>query len=194
MVVINQALQQLDTSRGKIFDQQLTIEVHIHNTILRLQQILDVRKTQLITQLHQIIREKLKNLSAQKDKLETTQAQLSSCADFMKKSMATDSHSDVLNMKSSIIKQAEELTTHLQPDYLNPCVEADLAYSGSADTIADCRNYGQLSGPSFPDLSKCHMTGYNLEIASLEEKSTVVLHAVDRRGKPCRQNIRSVTV
>ena len=191
MATVNQALEQLDTSHGKITDQEATLEADIHRTIGQLQETLNVRKTELIGQLHRITQDKLKILAAQKDQLETTQAQLGSCLSFMKRSMESQSHGNVLNMKTSVAKQVKELTTPLQFNLLNSCVEADLQYFGSPDILTDCQIFGQLSGPIFPDPSKCHATGSGLEVASVEEKSTAILHAVNFKGEPCSQPISS---
>ena len=110
----------------------------------------------------------------------------------MKKSMETDSHCDVLKMKTNVVKQVKELTAPFQPDLLKPCTKADLQYSGSADTLADCQNYGQLSGPNLPHPSKCHVTGNGLEAANVDEKLTAILHVVNYKGEPCVQPISSL--
>ena len=65
-----------------ISDQQAAIEANIHDNIRRLHEVLEVRRTELIGQLHETIQRKLKSLAVQKDKIETIQAQLSSCLDF----------------------------------------------------------------------------------------------------------------
>ena len=44
----------------EISDQRVAIEADIHNTITRLHETLDVRKTELIHQLHQLTQAKLK--------------------------------------------------------------------------------------------------------------------------------------
>ena len=95
-------------------------------------------------------------------------------------------------MKTNVVRQVKELTAPIQPDLLKPCTEADLLYSGSADTLADCQNYGQLSGPSLPDPSKCYATGNGLNMACVEEKSTAIIHAVNSNGEPCVQPISSL--
>ncbi len=89
---IHTALAQLDTRSGEISDQRVTIEASIHNTIRRLHEILDVRKTELIGQLHQIIQRKLKNIAFQRDQMETIQAQLNSCIHFVTDSLKTGSY------------------------------------------------------------------------------------------------------
>ena len=187
MVIINQALKRLDKCHGTITDQQAAVEVNIHNSFQRLQEILDVRKAQLISQLHQIIQSKLKSLEDQKSQLTTTQAQIKKSLDSVKKIIKKDPH-HVLKMRTNTTKQVEELSAPIQPDLLLPCTEADLQYSGSADTLADCRLYGHLSGPSL-DPSKCNATGYALEVASMVEESTVSVQAVSYKGEPFCQPI-----
>ena len=50
----------------------------------------------------------------QRDQLETTLAQLSSFLGFMKESLKTaGSQEEVLSMKTTVVKQVKELTTHI---------------------------------------------------------------------------------
>ncbi len=122
LATINQALEQLDTCRGKTADQQVTIEADINKSEWETQE----RKTRLIGQLHQIAQNKLMSLATQKSRLETTKSQLESCLDFMKKCMETDCHHDVLEMKKSLIKQINELTVLFKSDLLKPCTKANI--------------------------------------------------------------------
>ena len=189
MATISQALELVDAGSGNITDQQAAIEADIHSTIGRLQEILEARKTHLVSELRTITRGKLKRLDDQKDQLETTQAQLGSCQDFMRRSMEANRFREVLKMKTSVVKQVRELTTPLQPDLLKPRTEADLHYSESIDISTFCENYGQVLRESAVDPSKCHATGDGLEEAGVEEKSAAFVHAVDYRGEPCSQEI-----
>ena len=72
LTIVNKALAQLDTCSGEISDQRAAIEANIHDKIQRLHQFLDVRKTELIGQLHRISQGKLKGLATQRDQIETT--------------------------------------------------------------------------------------------------------------------------
>ena len=125
---VKKALAQLDTHCREVSDQREVIEDSIHDAIRRLHQLLDVRKTELISVLHQITQAKLKGLATQRDEMETIQAQLSSCLDFVRKSLETESQGDVLMMKRNIVKQVKELTTPFQPDILKPNTEADMRF------------------------------------------------------------------
>ena len=186
LVAVKEALAVLDKHCGEISDQREVIEVHIHDTFEKLQEILNVRKTKLISQLHQITQRKLKDLAVQKDQMETILAQLSSCLDFVRESLKTDSQGEVLAMKTTIVKQVKELTSSF---HLKPNEEADMKFSAPEDMIAKCQNYGQVLLPGSPDPSKCQATGRALEVAVIGEKSTVFLQAINSDGKPCTEVI-----
>ena len=84
--------------------------------------------------------------------METIQAQLSSCLDFVRKSLETESHGDVLMMKRDIVKQVKELTTPFQPDILKPNTEADIRLFFSPEA---CCNYGKVYAEEELDPSQC---------------------------------------
>ena len=116
VTTIIKVLAQLDTRCTEISDQRAAIEADVHTTFWKLQHILDTRKTKLIGQLHQITQKKLEKLAVQRDQLEITLAQLSSCLRFVRESLKTGSQEEVLLMKSSVVKQVKELTTTFPPD------------------------------------------------------------------------------
>ncbi len=189
---IRTALAQLDTRSGEISDQRVTIEASIHDTIRRLHETLDVRKTELIGQLHKMIQRKLKNIASQRDQMETIQAQLNSCLDFVTDSLKTGSQGEVLKMKTTIVKQVKELTTPFQPHLLKPNAEADITFSTSPNVNAQCQQYGEISSPRSPDPSRCHATGKGLEVAVVGEKSSALLQAVNYNGAPREEPIQSL--
>ena len=192
LVAVKEALAQLDKRCGKISNHRVAIEANIHNTIGRLHKILDVRKTELISQLHKMTQRKLKDLAIQRDKMETILAQLSSCLDFVGESLKTGNQGEVLMMKTNIVNQVKELTSPFQPGILEPSEEADMEFSVLQDLIAKCQNYGQILSSGSPDLSKCQAAGKGLEEAVVGEKSTGVVEAVNLEGKSCVKSISSL--
>ncbi len=188
---IHTALAELDTRYGKISDQRVTIEASIHDTIRRLHDILDVRKTELIGQLHQKIQRKLKDIASQRDQMETIQAQLNSCIQFVTDSLKTGNQEDVLKMKTTIAKQVKELTTPFKPHLLKPNAEADITFSTSLDVTVQCQQYGEIFCLGSPDPSRCHATGKGLEVAVVGEKSSALLQAVNYIGATCEEPIQS---
>ncbi len=186
---IQTALTQLDTRSREIFDQRVTIEASIHDTIRRLHEILDVRKTELIGQLHQMIQRKLKTLATQRDQMETIQAQLSSCIHFVNESIKTSS---VVKMKTTIVTQVKELTTPLQSDLFKPNTKADIVFLSSPDITAECHKIGIVFSSGSLDPSRCHATGKGLEVAVVGEKSTAIMEAIGYNGEPCEEVAQSL--
>ena len=183
-------LAQLDTRCGEISDQREATEEEMHTTFRRLQEVLNVRETELVHQLHRITQSKLKALAVHRDKIETILAQLSSCLLFMGESLREANKDDALMMKTNTVNTVKELSTPLQPDILKPSTEADIVFSALADLRSMCRDYGQVFAQGSPDPSKCHATGKGLEVAVVGEKSTCILHAVNIGGMPCEELIK----
>ena len=94
-------------------------------------------------------------------------------------------------MKQMIVKQAKELTTTFPPDMLKPSTKVDMAFSASTDVATACQNYGQVLTPNSPDPSRCCVTGKGIEAAVVGETSTAVLEAVNFKGQPCKEPLRS---
>ena len=183
VAIMKGVLAQLDTRCGEISDQREATEVDIHSTFRQLQEVLNVRETELVHQLHQITQSKLKALAVQRDKIETILAQLSSCLLFMGESLREANKDNALMMKTNTVNTVKELTTPFQPDILKPNTKADIVFSALAELRSMCRDYGL-------DPSKCHATGKGLEVAVVGEKSTCILHAVNGGGMPCEEPIR----
>ena len=192
VVIIKKALALIEQRCGEISDQRAAIENNVHITFRRLREVLTVRETELIGQLHQMTQGKLKGLAAKSDQIETTLAQLNSCLHFMGESIKLGNKSDVLMMKANTVHQMKELTTPFQPGTLKPNIEADMVFSALAELTTACKNYGQIFSPGSPDPSKCHATGKGLEVAVVGVKSTAILHAVSYEGKPCEESIKSL--
>ena len=192
VAIIKKALALIEQRCGEISDQRAAIENNVHVTFRRLREVLTVRETELIGQLHQITQGKLKGLAAKSDQIETTLAKLNSCLHFMGENIKLGNKSDVLMMKANTVHQMKELTTPFQPDTLKPNTEADIVFSALADSTAACKNYGQIFHSGSPDPSKCHATGKGLEVAVVGVKSTAILHAVSYEGKPCEEPIKSL--
>ena len=189
---VDEVLTQFDKCNGDISDQRAAIEADIHDIIDELHQVLDVRRTELISHLHQLTQWKLKDLTAQKDQAETVHAQLSSCQDFMKQSLETDRWDEALKMKTTVLKQVKELTTTVQPESLKPNTKADIEFSASADITTLCHGFGQVSTQASPDLSKCHATGKGLEVGIVGQTSTAVLQVCNSKGEPCAEPVTSL--
>ena len=189
LMTVKRALSHLDERCWEISNQRAVIKADIHRTTQRLHEIIDIRKTELINQLHQKTQEKLKGLAVPREELETILAKLSSCIEFVRESLETSSQGEVMKMKTTIIKQVKELTATFQLDILKPNTEADIEFITSVDAAAKCRNYGRIGIQGSPDPSQCHATGKGLEVAVIGEESTAILQANDFKGEPYSKQV-----
>ncbi len=190
---IKRLLVELDTCCKEVASQEVTIEANIRDTIRRLHEVLDVRKADLLGQLHEITKDKLNDLAAQKEQVETALAQLNCCLDFMGESLGTENQGMVSMMKTTVVKQINTLTATFQPDVLKPNTEADIMFSTSADITAICQNYGKVYSASTQlSPSQCHIMDEGLQEAVVGEKSTTILQAVDYNRQPYVKSIKSL--
>ena len=118
---INNTLPDINVCATKIEQQELNIKAKIQDAASKLHAHIDEREKALISQLQQITEEKLKTLKAQKELLETAQAQL-----------------------STSLQKVQQLRDQFQKE-IQPNTEADINFYISTATATVCMNYGQLS-------------------------------------------------
>ena len=189
---VNQAIEGLDVRCQQITDQRTTIEANIHETIRQLQEALEGRKTELISQLDRITQQKLESLAAQRDQFELVQTQLSSCLDFVSENLRTGSEGEILAMKKPVVKQIKEVTTYFKPDTLVPEEHADIRFSCVTELSAACQQFGKVY-VSTVSPEKCHATGKGLEVATIREEATITLHVIDQQGQEYEKLIESIS-
>ncbi len=190
--IVNTAVERLDARYQQISDQRATIEASIHKMIRQLQESLEVRKTELVSQLDRLTQEKLKSLAAQRDQFELIQTRLSSCLNFVRESLRTGSEGEVLRMKKPVVKQIEEVTVGCQPMVLVPKEQADLMFSCNSELQGTCQQLGAVrSCPAFPE--NCYMTGKGQEEALVGEEVTAILHAMVTEGQECDKPIENIS-
>ena len=181
---VNKAVQDLGTAQDQIMDQRALIETDIETKITQLHEALEVRKTELIGQLDQMMQQKLKTLSIQRDELELVQTRLNSCLQFVSDSLKTGSEGEILAMEKPVVHQVKEMCAEFDTSKLAPQEQADMALTASSELLPACQQFGQAySRPLCPE--KCYATGKGLEVATVGEQSTVTVHAIDTRGSKC---------
>ena len=191
--MVNHALEQLDTQSKEVCKDQITNKEAVEEEIRQLHEVLDARKAELIGQIEKHTQMKLKNLSAQKDELETVQTQLDSCLSFVRDSLKTGSQEEMMRMKKAVMKQVKEMTEKFNSDMLPPCEPANVRFTSSPLTQASqLQQFGKVFlQQTSPE--KCYATGNGLEIAEPCERATVVLHVVDNKGKAFSTLMETVT-
>ena len=190
--VVTKALEQFDLRSHELDDLHVAIEDNIQQQIQRLQELLEARKAELISQLQQYIQTKKKNLAAQKDEVETVHTQLASCLSFVRESLRTGSQGEVMKMKKAVVKQIKEITDNFKPDILPPCEPANVRFIASPELTQACQQFGRVFlQHTTPE--KCYATGKGLKVAELGERATVVLQVTDLKEKTCTTPVETLT-
>ena len=153
---------------------------------------LDAREDELIGKLDQIADQKIKNLTAQKDEMETIQTQLISCQTFVRESLRTGSQVEVMKMKKTVMKQIKEITDNFKPDMLPPCEHADMKFESSPKSAQACQQFGEVSGGKVSPKT-CYATGEGLKEAELGKRATTVLHIANENGNTCTTPAETIT-
>ena len=187
------ALKQINSCRDEIVDQQVTIEGNIHDSFRKIQEVLNARKTKLISHLYQITQRKLEALEDQKDKIETAKEQLNNSLELVSKSLETDKREETMKMKATIMNQVKKTSTSVQVDLFLPHAHADMEFSASPYIHKIGKNYGNVYATKEPHPSKCYAVGRCLEeLTELDEKLLLEMQVLTFEGTPYNEPIRSL--
>ena len=166
------ALEELDVHCREITDQQAALQAQIRKSSQQLHEIIDLRERELINKLNYITQEKLSKLASQREQIETTLAQLGSCLDKVKEKLRTGSQGVVLRMKTTLVKQIDNITTAFRPDNMRTYTTADMRFSSSHTAAEACRAHGLVSSPMTPDPSQWYAISKVTDVATVGKTFT----------------------
>ena len=183
IAALERAIASVDTRCAAVVEQKTAVVAEIHTVMAHLRQVLEVREAELVSQAEQTAQQKLKNLAAQRDGFELQLGQLKSCHDFVEESRRTCSQGEILGMKSSLVKQINELTSSFKPETFALAEQADMRFSHSVpDLVKTCQQFGKVyCHPVCPE--KCRASGKGIKAASRGQTVTVSVEALDREGE-----------
>ena len=161
------ALEELDVHCREITDQQAALQAQIHKSSQQLHEIIDLRERELTNKLNYITQEKLSKIASQREQIETTLAQLGSCLDKVKEKLRTGSQGVVLRMKTTLVKQIDNITTAFRPDNMRTYTTADMRFSSSHTAAEACRAHGLVSSPMTPDPSQWYAISKVTDVATM---------------------------
>ena len=190
LATLQGAVELLNVQCSTIIEQKTAVVAEIGSAITQLQQALDERKTELVSQTEQIAKQKLKMLAAQRDELELKIAQLKNCHDFVEESRRTCSQWEVLRMKSSLVKQINDLTGSFK---LALAEQADLKLAHSLhELMKTCQQFGKVyCHPVCPE--KCRVLGKGIRFAMRGQVAVLSVEAFDSEGSACCKPVDSLT-
>ena len=189
--VVVKALEQIEQQSADVNNQRVATKAEIQKTIRQLHEMLEARKTELMGKVDEYADQKVKNLAAQKDEVETVHTQLVSCLSFVRESLRTGSQGEVMKIKKTVMKQIKEMTDNFKPDVLSPCEQADIKFIPSPKLAQACQQFGEVCvNPVSP--GKCYAIDKGIKVAEVGEKVTVLLHTVGDKGKACTKPAETV--
>ncbi len=180
---LRQGMDELQTRYREIFDQQGSLEAKICEHARQIQEAAEARKVELIKKLRHITGEKLQDLGSQFEVMEASFASLNSYFTVMHEILEKSSQELVVKRKTAFRERGKELTEPI-PDSLVLDVDADVVFSIKLNLIKMCRSFGEVLIPGSPDPAQCQSTGKGLEVATVGEKSTVILQAIGYTSEP----------
>ena len=190
--IATKAIEQLDKRLHEVRDLRAAIEADIQRQIKEHCELLEARRTELISQLDQMIDMKLKNLETQKGELETVFTKFVSCQMFVGQSLKAASHAEVMKMKVAVLKQVEDVTTMFEQVTLSPCESANVKFTASSQLMSACQEFGELHVSRISP-EKCYATGKGKEMADLSESATAVVHVFDNEFKAYTSPLTTLT-
>ena len=183
------AAMQVDTQCAEIRGQQADMESCLDKTIGQLHEVLDMRKAELKSQLHRLVKSKLKCLQSQKGQIMKTHVQLEQFqSDIHEKLRLLRDDREIVAMKQSVTTQVCELASTFQPDTMKPLTSADMELTMPDNFASLCENFGTISSTKELQLdpSKCSvMNPACLESATVGTPVEIDVKALDHLGTPC---------
>ena len=188
---VQRALKDFDTRAKEIHDQKATIEANIHKEIDKQHRLLDQRRAELVGELEMLTQQKLKDLAAQRDQVEITQVKLTSCLEYAEGGLKTGTDGDVLEMKSSVVKRVEQITTELESNTIQPETKADmeLITKGKEPLQQACRDFLEIYHSGSFSLENSHTTGDGLKCATNGETKTVSFQAKTKSNRNIKRKL-----
>ena len=190
--MLERAVKSVNTACAAIIEQKTAVVAEIRTAMAHLRQALEVRETELVTQVEQTAQQKLKTLAAQRDGFELQLGQLRSCQDFVEESRRTCSQGEILRMKSPLVKQVNDLTGSFKRETLALAEQADMGFAHSLpELVKTCQQFGKVyCHPVVPE--KCRASGEGIKVAMRGQTVAVSVEALDREGEACLRPVDSL--
>ena len=178
---LKKTTKDFDTRAGEISENEANLGAEIRKRIDHFCQLLQHRKTELLTQLEQTAQQKQKRLGAQKELVDLRLAQLDNCIGYVEGSLRTDSPGEILSLKATTLQQLHLLVSDFKDDMVEPKERATLNLQ-MTDLEKTCKQLGEVIDSELACPEKCSVTGTGVEFATVEEKQELTLKVVGATG------------
>ena len=182
VAIVDDKMKQLDARCAEITDRRGLVAANVYKEIQGFIEILKRREAELVSEVDRVAQEKLKNLAAQRDEIETIQARLGSCLSFVSECLQVGNEGEIMKMKKRVVKQVNVITAEFNADSLAPCEEANFGFVTAVDFPNACHQLGDVY-ISYVTAENCYATGKGLEVALVNWKATACMYIFDQFGK-----------
>ena len=159
------------------------VEAEINKKTQQLHDAIELGKAELLRELNEEIQKIVKELSTQKDELETIETQLTSCVAFVKESVRRGSEGEIMKMKKGVMRQIKGITESIKPEQLSPNHMPKVRFSSSPKLEQKCKQFGKIYTTQNASPEKSYATGKGLEVAVRGEKATAIVYFLDEEGE-----------
>ena len=157
------------------------VEAELNKKTQELHDAIELGKAELLRELNEETQKMLKELSTQKDELETVETQLTSCVAFVRESVRRGSEGEIMKMKKGVMRQIKEITESIKLKQLSPSEMPKVRFTSLPELKQKCKQFGEIHTAS---PGKNYAIGKGLEVALQGEKATATVH-LDKEGKVC---------
>ena len=192
ITMLEGAVKSVDTQCAAVIEQKTAVVEEIRTVMAYLRQVLRARERELVGEAEQTAQQKLKSLTAQRDRFELRLGQLKSCHDFVEESRRTCSQGEILGMKSPLVKQIKELTSSFKPETLAFAEQADMKFGHSLpELVKTSKQFGKVyCHPVCPE--NCQASGKGIKVALRGQTMTVSVEALDWKGEPFLKTVENL--
>ena len=140
---VAETIHKLDVRSTQLEEQGKECKGKVDAEIDRLYAILEARRKELHCEIDRKVHQASKELAAQRDQHELTQAQLSSCVEFVEGSLQSGTQEEVLSMRRQVMRRTQHMAKNFDPKQLRLGPEQVLSVV-CGDLSPACQTLGQV--------------------------------------------------
>ena len=193
LAMLVDATESVDSVCEKVLRRKTAVVSEIRTAMANQREALDKRERELTSQAENMALRKLTNLEEQHSNFLMQTAKVESVINFIEETHRTCSQGEILQMKTGLVKQMDDLTCTFDQEALAISEQADLTFTESLASMSEaCRKFGKVHCLHSVCPEKCQASGEGVRVAMRGQTATLSVEALDSEGKACRRPVRSL--
>lgn len=190
---LKRSIKPLKACVEEIASQRADLEKEIKFVFAEVASELEARKSSLLKQVEQVADEKLEALQNQRKHTERTLDMVTGCVKQVEGALKMGSAAQVMDSKDKMMQQLSDLVDSTKTSSpLKPVEGATTKFSYCAEELIDAlKDFGMVyTYDVCPE--KCTATGEGLSQATVGQRASAVLQAINSRDCVCEQPVQSL--